>query len=76
MTIDQLQPGQQGIITKVDCSDDWIQRLMVLGLVEGAHIEYIGAGVGGDPIEIKLFGSSMVIQRKHAKKFFVNEIQN
>ena len=76
MTIDQLQPGQHGIITKIDSSDDWIQRLMVLGLVEGAHIEYIGTAVGGDPIEIRLFGSSMAIQRKHAKKFFVNEIQN
>jgi len=72
VTIDQLQPGQQGIITKVNCSDDWIQRLMVLGLVEGAHIKYIGAGVGGDPLEIRLFGSSMAIQRKHAKQFMVD----
>ena len=71
MTIDQLQPGQKVIITKINCSDDWIQRLMVLGLVEGANVEYIGAGVGGDPIEIRLFGSSMAIQRKHAKQFIV-----
>ncbi|KKL14964.1 hypothetical protein LCGC14_2510360 [marine sediment metagenome] len=76
MTIDQLQSGQQGIITKVNCSDDWIQRLMVLGLVEGARVEYVGAAIGGDPIEIKLFGAPMSIQRKHAGKFFVNEIQN
>jgi len=49
---------------------------MVLGLVEGARVEYVGAAIGGDPIEIKLFGAPMSIQRKHAGKFFVNEIQN
>ena len=62
---------ETGTITKVDSADDWTQRLMVLGLVEGAQIEYVSVAIGNDPIEIKLFGASMSIQQKYAKKFSV-----
>ena len=38
-TLASLKPGQVGIIESIDVSDPQVQRLMTLGLVEGAEIQ-------------------------------------
>jgi Fe2+ transport system protein FeoA len=38
-TLASLRKGQKGIIASVDAADPQIQRLMTLGLVEGAIVE-------------------------------------
>ena len=68
-TIADLRPKQKATIKHVHTESIWIQRLMVLGLVEGAEVEYIGSAIGGDPIEIKINGSSMTMQRESAVLF-------
>lgn len=68
-TIADLQPNETATITSVNTDSDWAQRLMVLGLVEGAEVEYVSSAIGGDPIEIKLNGSSMSLQKESAELF-------
>ena len=51
MTLEQLQPGNRYRVDEVDAADPVVQRLMVLGLVEGAEIELASSAIGGDPIE-------------------------
>ena len=55
-TLASLKRGQKGIIQAVDASDPQVQRLMVLGLVEGAEVEHASSAIGGDPMEFRLFG--------------------
>ena len=38
-TLASLKRGQKGIIASVDATDPQVQRLMTLGLVEGAVVE-------------------------------------
>ena len=69
MTLDALKRGQKGIITAVDATDPQVQRLMVLGLVEGAEVELAGAALGGDPMEFRLFGSGISLRQEQARSF-------
>jgi len=70
-TLATLGKGQKGVIKSVDASDPQVQRLMVLGLVEGAEIEHASAAIGGDPIEFRLFGCGISLRQEHARYFQV-----
>ena len=70
-TLATLGRGQKGVIKSVDASDPQVQRLMVLGLVEGAEIEHASAAIGGDPIEFRLFGCGISLRQEHARYFQV-----
>ena len=62
---------EQGFGTQFRTTDPQVQRLMVLGLVEGAEIELAGAALGGDPMEFRLFGSGISLRREQARHFTV-----
>ncbi len=72
MTLASLQRGQKGIIRSIDTTDPMVQRLMVLGLVEGAELEHASAAIGGDPLEFRLFGNSISLRKEHAQRFTVS----
>ena len=62
---------QKGVIRSVDTSDPQVQRLMVLGLVEGAEIEHASSAIGGDPMEFRLFGCGISLRQEHARFFLI-----
>jgi len=74
MTLDNLSPGNRYRIDRVDTVDPAVQRLMVLGLVEGAEVELASSAIGGDPIEFRLFGASLSLRREHARCFTVSPV--
>ena len=67
MTLASLKRGQTGMIQSIDATDPQVQRLMVLGLVEGTEVEMAGAALGGDPMEFRLFGSGISLHREQAR---------
>lgn len=76
MTLKSLQHGRRYVIDAVDCADPVVQRLMVLGLVEGAEIELVSIALGGDPLEFRLYGTSISLRREHARFFSVSPTVN
>ena len=76
MTLASLQRGQKGVIQSIDTRDPMVQRLMVLGLVEGAEVEHSSSAIGGDPIEFRLFGSAISLRKEHARHFTVSPLPN
>lgn len=74
MTLTDLKKGSRYRIVAVDCNDANVQRLMVLGLVEGTVIELASAAIGGDPIEFRMFGNAISLRREHAACFEVASI--
>ena len=74
MTLSSLQRGQKGIIRAIDTTDPMVQRLMVLGLVEGAEVEYSSAAIGGDPLEFRLFGKAISLRKEQARHFTVSPL--
>ncbi len=71
MTLASLQRGRKYLIQNVNSSDPAIQRLMVMGLVEGAEVELASAAIGGDPLEFRLFGNAISLRREQAREFDV-----
>ncbi len=70
-TLATLKRGQKGVIRAIDAADPQVQRLMVLGLVEGAEIEHASSAIGGDPMEFRLFGCGISLRQEHARFFQV-----
>ena len=75
MTLADLKPGQWGQITQINARQPSVLRLMVLGLVEEVPIQIENVAIGGDPIEVSVFGSSISIRRQDASQFHVTVMQ-
>jgi len=71
LTLTELAPGETAMIEAIDTGDPAVQRLMVLGLVEGAKLTFVRASLGGDPLEFRLFGAAISLRREQAKRFRV-----
>jgi len=76
VTLAALERGRKYLINKVDCDDPAVQRLMVLGLVEGTEVELASSAIGGDPIEILMFGNSISLRREQAVFFQVTDVKS
>ena len=44
---------------------------MVLGLVEGAEVTFLGRSLGGDPLEVRIYGASISLRAEQARRFEV-----
>ena len=72
MTLAMLQRGKKYVINGVNTADPDVQRLMVLGLVEGAEVELASSAIGGDPLEFRMFGNAISLRRAQAEHFAVS----
>jgi ferrous iron transport protein A len=73
-TLMDLNPGERAEIVAIDAADKAVQRLMVLGLVEGAELKFLRRSLGGDPLEIKLYGAAISLRREQALRFGVRRL--
>ena len=68
MTLDKLSAGQTARITEICGEGPFAQRLMALGLLEGAEISLTRKAIGGDPIEIEVMGYRLSLRRDEARQ--------
>lgn len=61
-------------IDAIDTRDPAVQRLMVLGLVEGAELTFLRSSIGGDPLEFRIYGAAISLRREQARRFEVQKI--
>jgi Fe2+ transport system protein FeoA len=71
VTLADLKPGDRVTIKGIATADPTVQRLMVLGLVEGADLTFVRASLGGDPLEFRVFGAAISLRREQAQYFEV-----
>jgi Fe2+ transport system protein FeoA len=74
MTLRELNPGQTARIEAVDARQPGVVRLMVLGLIEGVEVQYENSAIGGDPMEVSVFGTAISIRRQQAGCFRISPI--
>jgi len=75
VTLSELKAGQSAMIESINTSDPGIVRLMVLGLIEGVTVDFENAAIGGDPLEVRVFGASISIRKEHASQFKVRPVK-
>lgn len=71
LTLADLKPGDRARIEAVETADPAVQRLMVLGLVEGAELTFLRRSHGGDPLEVRIFGAAISLRQEQARHFTV-----
>lgn len=74
MTLADLKKGDRAQITAIRTATPSVQRLMIMGLVEGAELECLGASLGGDPVEYRLFGGAVSLRREDGQHFDVTPV--
>ena len=72
MTLKELRPGQSARIERVDAKQPGVVRLMVLGLIEGVEVQYQNSAIGGDPMELSVFGTAISVRKQQADCFTVS----
>ena len=74
MTLQELRPGQSARIEQVDARQPGVLRLMVLGLIEGVEVQHANAAIGGDPIELSVYGTSISVRKQQAGCFRISPL--
>ena len=74
MTLRELIPGQSARIEKIDANQPGVVRLMVLGLTEGASVQFENSAIGGDPMEVTVYGTAISVRKQQASSFSVSPI--
>jgi len=74
MTLRDLIPGQSARIEAIDARQPGVVRLMVLGLIEGVEVQYRNSAIGGDPMEVSVYGAAISIRKQQAASFRISPI--
>jgi ferrous iron transport protein A len=72
-SLDQLKPGEAGVISSLSGEEDVLLRLMEMGLIEGTPITMVRYAPMGDPIEITARGYHLSIRRAEASGVLLQE---
>ena len=74
MTLRELRPGESALIERVDASQPGVVRLMVLGLIEGVEVQHANSAIGGDPMEISVYGTAISVRKQQAGCFRISPL--
>lgn len=74
MTLADLAPGDSARLETIDTRDPGVIRLMILGMVEDITVRMENVAIGGDPLEVGFFGSSVSLRKEQARHFKVTPI--
>lgn len=74
MTLKELRPGQYARIEKVDARQPGVLRLMVLGLIEGVEVQHANSAIGGDPMEVSVYGTAISVRKEQAGCFRISPL--
>jgi len=74
MTLADLAPGDMAKLDQIDTNDPGVIRLMILGMVEDITVRLENIAIGGDPLEVGFFGSSVSLRKEQARHFKVTRI--
>jgi len=74
MTLNELARGHSARIDQVDARQPGVLRLMVLGLIEGVEVQHASSAIGGDPMEISVYGTAISVRKQQADFFRISPI--
>jgi len=67
-SLEDLHPGEEGVLDRLDLPKDVARRLMELGFLPGHRITRALAAPGGDPRVFRVDGSEIALRRETAAR--------
>ena len=76
MTLADLAPGETAKLEEIDTMDPGVIKLMMLGMVEDITVRMENVAIGGDPLEVGFYGSSVSLRKEQARHFKVTRLDS
>jgi ferrous iron transport protein A len=70
-TLNDLAPGEKGLLVDIDAPAPLKQRFIDLGIIEGATLELIKTAPLGDPVEIKVNRTLYALRKSEAESLII-----
>lgn len=70
-SITTLQPGETGIVDRLDLAREISEKLLELGICPGETVRVIRWSPFGDPIEIEVLNYRLALRRSEADHIWV-----
>lgn len=71
MTLKDLKPGQEGVVTSIGEKGPVRKRIMDMGVTPGAMVKVIKVAPLGDPIEVNIRGYELSLRKSEACQIIV-----
>lgn len=65
MTLDQLKPGERGVVTGWT-SPEPPSRLLEMGILQGTELQIVRHAPLGDPIDVRIRGYHLSLRKQEA----------
>jgi len=72
LTLDDLPPKGVGVVRDITAETSMKQRLMDLGVTEGAIVEMVRPAPFGDPVQIRVRNTILALRRSEARHIIID----
>lgn len=72
--LNEITPGQRGIVKELKSTGSMRRRLLDIGLVENTDVECIGRSPGGDPSAFLIRGAVIAIRSEDCRNIIVEAV--
>ena len=67
MTLNELKPGEKGVVEEITTSGSMRRRLQDIGIISGTEIECAGRSPGGDPAAYFIKGAVIALRDEDSR---------
>lgn len=71
VSLNDINPGEYGIVSKIKTTGSMRRRLLDIGLIEDTKVECIGRSPGGDPSAYLIRGAVIAIRSEDSQKILI-----
>ncbi len=69
--LSELEPGERGVVVRIEGSSITRRRIMDMGIVRGAEIRVVRRAPLGDPVEFEIRDYNLSLRRRDAENVYI-----
>jgi Fe2+ transport system protein FeoA len=74
--LSELEPGEEGLITRISGSASTRRRILEMGVIKGEKITVIRRAPLGDPVEFDIKDYKLTLRKKEAENVYVEKLED
>jgi ferrous iron transport protein A len=72
LQLNNLEPGQKGVVVNIKGSGATRRRIMDMGIVRGSEIKVIRRAPLGDPVEFEIRDYNLTLRKSEAERIYIS----